>query len=101
MEEHAEWVEANQTETTSIYLEMNSPTKIAERASEELIKLIQKNAKERLKSVISTARKMQQKQVTSSEGLNFNYYSKVGNRVFSLMKRFGEVMAEKLLNSAV
>ena len=39
--------------------------------------------------------------MSETEGLNFEYYSKVGNRVMSIMKKIGLAMTEKLLTTAV
>ena len=43
---------------------------------------------------------MQQKKVSQEAGLNFTYYTKVGNRVLQIMRKIEQVMTEKLLEKA-
>ena len=43
---------------------------------------------------------MQQKRVSQEAGLNFTYYTKVGNRVLQIMRRIEQVVTEKLLEKA-
>ena len=40
---------------------------------------------------------MQQKKVSQEQGLNFEYYSKLGNRVIAIMQKIEKVMTEKLM----
>ena len=44
---------------------------------------------------------MQMKAVSAEDGLNFNYYNKVGNGVIKMMKRIEDAIAERLIGTAL
>ena len=54
-----------------------------------------------MRDLISKVRKIRQKHIDFQEGLNFDFYVKIGNRSLKLLRQLGEGMMEKVIGKTL